>query len=67
MLNRKPDKSVAAINALENELGNQVDVSFVLTDLAVLDSVRAAAAERLNKVTRIDALLCDGFCRLERL
>lgn len=60
MLNRNPDKSKAAIATLEDELGADADVSFVRMDLAVLDSVREAAAEVLAKVPRIDALICNA-------
>ena len=60
MLNRSPEKSASAIEALKQEFGPDVDVSFVRMDLAVLDSVREAAAEALDKVPRIDALICNA-------
>ncbi len=44
MLNRSANKSTAAIAKLKQEFGNDADVSFVRMDLAVLDSVREAAA-----------------------
>lgn len=60
MLNRSGDKSAAAIAKLKQEFGSDADVTFVRMDLAVLDSVREAAAEVLKKVPRIDALICNA-------
>lgn len=60
MLNRNPDKSAAAISSLKQELGADVGVSFVQVDLAVLASVREAAAEVLQTVPQIDALICNA-------
>lgn len=60
MLNRSVDKSKAAIEVLRKEFGPDVDVSFVRMDLAVLASVREAAAELLEKVPHIDALICNA-------
>jgi len=60
MLNRNADKSTAAIAKLKQEFGNDADVSFVRMDLAVLDSVREAAADVLENVPRIDALICNA-------
>lgn len=60
MLNRSSDKSEAAINDLKQEFGTEVKVSFVRMDLSELASVRAAAEEVLNKVERIDALICNA-------
>ncbi|WP_299348179.1 SDR family oxidoreductase [uncultured Shimia sp.] len=60
MLNRNADKSAAAINLLTKEFGAGADVSFVLMDLAVLASVREAAAEVLKTVPRIDGLICNA-------
>ena len=57
MLNRSTEKSKAAIGELKQEIGTAADVSFVRMDLAVLDSVREAAAEVLKTVPRIDALI----------
>ena len=54
------DKSVAAIERLKVEFGSQADVSFVIMDLAELASVRRAAAEVLDKVSTINALICNG-------
>ena len=60
MLNRSADKSTAAIATLKEEFGSDADVTFVRMDLAVLDSVREAAAEVLEKVPHIDALICNA-------
>ncbi len=60
MLNRNADKSNAAIATLKQEFGSDADVTFVRMDLAVLDSVREAAAEVMEKVPQIDALICNA-------
>ena len=57
MLNRSAEKSKAAIADLKQEFGGQADVSFIRTDLSVLDSVREATEEVLKTVPRIDALI----------
>ncbi|APZ90491.1 Ribitol 2-dehydrogenase [Fuerstiella marisgermanici] len=60
MLNRSGDKSAVAIAKLKQEFGSDADVTFVRMDLAVLDSVREAAADVLKSVPRIDALICNA-------
>ncbi len=60
MLNRNAKKSENVIATLKNELGNRIDVSFILMDLAEQSSVRRATEEVFEKVTRIDALICNG-------
>ena len=60
MLNRNPEKSIAAIATLKEEFGSDADVTFVRMDLAVLDSVREAAAEIMETVPKIDALICNA-------
>lgn len=60
MLNRNIDKSTAAIATLKQEFGSDADVTFVRMDLAALDSVREAAAEVLERVPQIDALICNA-------
>ena len=60
MMNRNADKSTAAIATLKQEFGSDADVTFVRMDLAVLDSVRKAAADVLEKVSHIDALICNA-------
>ncbi|QDV82123.1 SDR family oxidoreductase [Planctomycetes bacterium TBK1r] len=60
MMNRSAEKSAAAIANLKQEFGSDADVRFVRMDLAVLDSVRAAAEEVLEKVSQLDGLLCNA-------
>ncbi|WP_270725559.1 SDR family oxidoreductase [Shimia sp. Alg240-R146] len=60
MLNRSTNKSNDAIATLKQEFGTGADVTFVQMDLAVLASVRDAAAELLGQVARIDALICNA-------
>ena len=60
MLNRGAEKSKAALAELQQEFGRDAEVSYSLMDLASLDSVRKAAAEVLEQVPRIDALICNG-------
>ncbi|PRY19595.1 NAD(P)-dependent dehydrogenase (short-subunit alcohol dehydrogenase family) [Aliiruegeria haliotis] len=60
MLNRSADKSQAAVAELKKELGANAEVSFVRMDLASLASVREAAAEVLETVPQIDALICNA-------
>lgn len=60
MLNRNPKKSEDVIATIKKELGKNVDVSFIRMDLAEQASVRKAAEEVLETVSRIDALMCNG-------
>lgn len=60
MMNRSAEKSNAAIATLKQAFGADADVTFVRMDLAVLASVRDAAAELLDKAPRIDALICNA-------
>lgn len=60
MLNRNPEKAADTISALKEKLGNVIDVTNITLDLAEQSSVRKAAAEVLEKVDRIDALMCNG-------
>ncbi|MBQ4832705.1 SDR family oxidoreductase [Pseudoalteromonas sp. MMG010] len=60
MLNRNPHKSKDAIEVLREEFGNHTEVSFIRMDLADLNSIRKAASEVLEKVSHIDALLCNA-------
>jgi len=60
MLNRSAEKSQAAVADLKTEFGTDADASFIRMDLASLASVRAAAAETLRSVSRIDALICNA-------
>ncbi len=49
MLNRNPKKSEDSITAIKQELGNNVDVSFIRMDLAEQASVKKAAEEILEE------------------
>ena len=60
MLNRNPQKSDETLAALKKELGNTIDVSSIRMDLAEQASVRKAAQEVLDEVSRIDALMCNA-------
>ncbi len=60
MLNRSAEKSTDAIAKLKQEFGTGADVTFIHMDLAVLASVRQAAAEVRKTVPRIDALICNA-------
>lgn len=60
MLNRNAKKAEETIATLKQTLGNNIDVSNIRMDLAEQASVRKAAAEVLEKVTRIDALMCNA-------
>ncbi len=60
MLNRSAEKSIAALNELKEEFGASADVSFVRMDLAELASVRDAAAQLLENIPQIDALICNA-------
>ena len=60
MLNRNPKKSEDVIATFKKELGSQIDVLFIQMDLAEQESVQKAAQEVLEKVTRIDALICNA-------
>lgn len=60
MLNRNPQKSADAIETLKQNLGKDIDVSFIRIDLGDMASVRKAAVEVLEKVPQIDALICNG-------
>ncbi len=60
MLNRNPKKSTDTINILKQELGNDIHVSSIQMDLAEQASVKKAAAEVLENVSHIDALICNA-------
>ncbi len=60
MLNRNPKKSEDTINTLKQELGKNIDVLNIRMDLAEQASVRKAAAEVVEKISRIDALICNA-------
>lgn len=60
MLNRDGTRSAAIIKKFKNELGDNVDVSFIHMDLSILDSVRRAALKVKKQVPNIDALICNA-------
>lgn len=60
MMNRNANKSATAIKDLKQEFGSNADVTFVRMDLAVLASVREAAAKVLEAIPKIDALICNA-------
>ena len=60
MLNRSAEKSEAALAKLKQEFGQSANVHFIRMDLAELASVREAAAEIVETVPRIDALICNA-------
>ena len=60
ILNRNEEKTKQAIAVLKAELGDAIKVSYAKTDLAQLDSVRAAAEKIKVKFTKIDALICNA-------
>lgn len=60
MLNRSAQKSAAAIETLQQEFGRDAAIRFLRMDLAMLASVREAAAEILQTIPRIDALICNA-------
>ncbi len=60
MLNRNEKKSEAVMKTLKQELDNDIDVSFIQMDLSIQASVIKAAEEVIEKVPRIDALICNA-------
>ena len=60
MLNRNPKKAADTITALRHKLGKEIDIINITMDLGDQASVKKAAAEILEKVDRIDALMCNG-------
>ena len=60
MLNRNPKKSAEAIAAYRNELGHNIDATFITVDLGKLATVRKAAEEVHKTAPRIDALILNA-------
>lgn len=60
MLNRNPKKSEDVISTYKNELGSNIDVSYITIDLGKLASVRRAAEEVLKTEPQIDALMLNA-------
>ncbi|RED93888.1 SDR family NAD(P)-dependent oxidoreductase [Marinoscillum furvescens] len=60
MLNRNPQKSNDVISSLKQQLGEHIDVANITMDLGEQASVKRAASQVMEKVQRIDALICNG-------
>ncbi len=60
MLNRNPQKVEGIITTLKQDLGNDIDILSIIIDLGIQASVRKAATEVIEKVTHLDALICNG-------
>ncbi len=60
MLNRNPKKAEDTMAALKQVLGSQIEVTNITMDLGEQDSVKKAAAQVLDRIERIDALMCNG-------
>ncbi|EWH13912.1 short-chain dehydrogenase/reductase SDR [Cellulophaga geojensis KL-A] len=60
MLNRNPKKADDTIQTLKQEVGNHSNVINITLDLSIQASVKKAAHEVLNTVTKIDALICNA-------
>lgn len=60
MLNRNEKKSNKAISSLQEQFGEDAQVSFIKMDLAELSSVRHAAEVVQQSVSKIDALICNA-------
>lgn len=60
MLNRNPTKTDDVIAIYKNELGKDIDVSYINLDLGKLASVKRAANEVLETIPRIDALMLNA-------
>ena len=60
MLNRNLEKSDRVIAQLKVDVGEDADVLVIQMDLSELDSVRIAAEEVLQKIPKIDALICNA-------
>lgn len=60
MMNRNSKKAEKTINSLKQNLGDRIHVFNIPMDLAEQASVRTAAKEVLEKVSHIDALICNA-------
>ena len=60
MLNRNVEKAAATTSKLVKLHGDSIDVLNIHMDLGDQSSVKKAAAEVIEKVDRIDALMCNG-------
>ena len=60
MLNRNSQKAANTISTLKQALGNNIKVSNIEMDLSIQASVKKAAEEVIQKVSQIDALICNA-------
>lgn len=60
MLNRSIERAAAAAAALRSDVGQDAAITSIHLDLASFASVRAAAAEVLDTVPRIDAFIANA-------
>lgn len=60
MLNRNATNSAIRIREMKKEFGPKADVSFIHFDLSMMQSVRRAAEEVIEKVPQIDALIVNA-------
>lgn len=60
MLNRNLKKSGEIVKTLKESLGNQIEALNIHMDLSELASVKKAVREVNEKVSRIDALICNA-------
>lgn len=60
MLNRNPTKADDTIQTLKQEVGSHSNVINITLDQSIQASVKKAAQEVLNTVTKIDALICNA-------
>ncbi|MDV7187094.1 SDR family oxidoreductase [Lutibacter sp. TH_r2] len=60
ILNRNPKKAEDTIKTLKQELGNHIDVTNIVLDLSIQDSVKKAAKEVLKTTPQINALICNA-------
>lgn len=60
MLNRNPKKADDTVQTLKQEVGSHSNVINITLDLSIQASVKKAAQEVLNTVTKIDALICNA-------
>lgn len=60
MLNRNAEKSTTAIKLLKQTLGQHIDISFILMDLADLTSVRRAAALVNSEIAMINGFIANA-------
>lgn len=60
MLNRNPSKAAITIASIKQELGSNVPVSNIQMDLSIQASVKQAAQSVVDRLSRIDALICNA-------